>query len=86
MADKEKDKIPRKPTMNQSGKTGTSRHPSSESTLNGVIRMTHDIPDGKRMGNDLGETERSYRSLVENMPDVIFSTDKDGKIFHTSSE
>jgi len=47
--------------------------------------MTRDIPDVKQMETGLWETERSYRSLVENIPDVIFSTDKNGKIFHTSS-
>lgn len=44
--------------------------------------MARDIPDVKQVETGLWKAERSYRSLVENIPDVIFSTDKDGKIFH----
>jgi PAS domain S-box-containing protein len=45
----------------------------------GASELTIDITDRKRMEEDLRESEHRYRNLVEQVPDIIFSLDKDGK-------
>lgn len=45
----------------------------------GAGELTIEITDRKRMEEDLRESERRYRNLVEQVPDIIFSLDRDGR-------
>ena len=48
---------------------------------NGSVR---DMREQDRLERELRESEGRYRFLVENAPDVVFSTDTDGRLTFVS--
>jgi PAS domain S-box-containing protein len=50
----------------------------------GLRGVVVDISDRKRMENALRQSEEKFRGLAENVPDVIFTTDVDGRITYIS--
>src|SRR6185369_7858693 len=57
-------------------------------TVNGVFAGIHgatrDIADRERLERELRQSEERYRFLVENSPDIIFSTDAEGRYTYYS--
>ena len=52
----------------------------NNSTINGVLLNYHDISEGKRVEEDLKESEYKHRILFENMQDVVCMLDNQGNI------
>jgi PAS domain S-box-containing protein len=50
-----------------------------------VVVALKDITERKRMEEALAESEKKYRSLVENIPDVTWTTDQEGRTLFISS-
>ncbi len=48
--------------------------------------IAHDITERKRAEKVLRESEYKYKSLIENIPDIIFTVDLEGKITFVSSK
>ncbi len=46
----------------------------------GVYGIAKDISENKLAEEKLRQAERKYRSIIENIPDVYYRTDKDGKV------
>ena len=50
-----------------------------------ILVVLKDITERKRAEESLAESERKYRSLVENIPDVTWTTDREGRTVFISS-
>ncbi len=57
---------------------------SSNGTPRWIYGFVQDITEQKRIENELRESEEKYRDLVENLNDVIFTTDKDTVVTYIS--
>ncbi len=53
--------------------------------IDGIVGVMVDITDRKKMEKDLRASEDKYRTLVENLNDVIYSLDTDGVVTYMSS-
>jgi len=51
----------------------------------GASELTIDITDRKLMEEEIRESERRYRSLVEQVPDIIFSLDSEGRFLFVNA-
>ncbi len=51
----------------------------ASSRIVGVLFSGEDITERKRMEETLAASERKYRSLVQNIPDVTWTTDREGR-------
>lgn len=49
-----------------------------------VLAMVRDVTEQKKAAEMLKESEDKYRSLVENIPDVVWTTDSQGKTYFIS--
>jgi PAS domain S-box-containing protein len=58
----------------------------NDPAINGVLLNYHDITERKRAEEKLIESEEKYRSLIENMEEIIYFTDTAGKIVHISPQ
>lgn len=53
-------------------------------TITGILCIARDITEREKTKDALGESERKYRDLVENINDVVYSTDREGVITYIS--
>ena len=53
-------------------------------TIQGVVHIVRDITERKKADEALRESEYKYKSLIENIPDIIFTIDLEGKITFVS--
>lgn len=58
--------------------------PDPEGRINGFMEMVEDITDRKRAEDALRESEEKYRAIVENMEDMFYRTDPEGRIVMVS--
>ena len=56
----------------------------SKGDIVGAIESVRDATDWKRAQQQIQESEEKYRRILENMQDVYYQTDKEGKIILTS--
>jgi PAS domain S-box-containing protein len=50
-----------------------------EGVLVGINGVARDISERLRLERELGQSEERYRFLIQNSPDIVFSTDAEGK-------
>jgi diguanylate cyclase (GGDEF)-like protein/PAS domain S-box-containing protein len=50
----------------------------------GIMGLTRDITERKKVEDALRESEYKYKGLIENIPDIIFTIDLEGKITFVS--
>ena len=63
---------------------GAARNLIGDSQVQGVIVNARDITERKRTEQALRQSEERFRTLVENLNDIVFSVDLEGKIAYIS--
>ena len=66
-------------TAGRSRSRSTSSGPCDDGRLSAIHGVARDISERERLERELRESQERYRFLVENSPDVVFSTDADGR-------
>ena len=72
-------RLPRWATARRSSSRSTSLGKVEDGVLVGINGVARDISERLRLERELSQSEERYRFLIENSPDIVFSTDAEGK-------